>query len=207
MHNDISMKNLAFYRGEGEKPVAVLIDFDLATMPPLDDTKRVGRIGTVPFMCCAMLVNAECAYSLHYELESFFYCAVWHGLGYETSEEYPRADGSTDDILKNWRVGNFERMGMRKNLFLTSSMGLETLRYIADESYARKCKLLWRLFKTTILSEETDSDEEEATPEKYAHAPASKVSCPMLLDALGYSCHATNCREDCCSRRRRILVF
>lgn len=202
------MKNLAFHRDISGNPIAVLIDFDLATILPLEDRKPVGRIGTVPFMAYSTLIDPARKYAFHHELESFFYCAVWHGFGYETSDAYPCADGSTDDVLMRWRIGDYESMGRLKMSFLGTTDGLEVISHMSDKSFARKCSLLWRKFRNTMTTDETDfdEDEEEPTPEKYAQAPASKVSCPMLLEVLGYHC-SRDCREDCCSRRRRLMVF
>ena len=211
------MKNLAFYRDENGKPVAVLIDFDLATMPPLQAASREGeRVGTVPFMARDYLLSPDCNYGFHHDLESFLYCAVWHGFGYEVNETFPCDEGSANDILIDWRIGDFRQLANYKICFMTHYFGLELLNKISDKEYARKCKLLWQKFKMAhaALLEETGTDEEKAVlmpPSCSDQGRETKVTYPMLTQALDPERVIDLCKEDCCwqlrsSRKKRHTV-
>lgn len=50
LHYDISTSNLAYHKDPDERPIAALIDFDLAKMPPIVEAANVDRLGTVAFM-------------------------------------------------------------------------------------------------------------------------------------------------------------
>ena len=138
------MGNLAFFRDETGKPVAVLIDFDLATIPQFADNTREERAGTSPFMAREYLLSPKNDYGLHHDLESFYYCAVWHGLGYKMGESYSCKQGVKGDPLASWRTDDYLCMAREKYAFLTFER--ETLDGISDEDFLHKCKLLWEKF-------------------------------------------------------------
>ena len=205
------MKNLAFYRDESGKPVAVLIDFDHAVTPPFKQVSReCGHFGTATFLAREYLVDANCNYDFHHDLESFFYCAVWHGLGYEVndSEAYPFDEDAHLDVLNDWRTGPYIRRGKMKYAFMASHIGSKALSRIPYEDYAQRCKLLWQKFKRTsmALADETGSDCEELVlmPSWPNRKRETKVTYPILVQALGVdTLFLDACKDECCWQFRR----
>lgn len=187
------MRNLSFYRSEDGKPVAVLIDYDLATMPPLE--KPTGeRIGTVPFMARELLLIPDINYGLHHDYESFFFCAIWHGLGYETLDKYPCEEGRDGDILKGWWTGEYDDMANSKGAFMFNRHRIYDL--IIDKTFSDKCLRIWRPFKkvSVALASEWIRDDSLVA----GGAPGTKVTYAMLMHALGKACSDDPCGKDCC---------
>ena len=194
------MKNLAYYREDGGRAVGVLIDFDLATMPPLEQTDSSERIGTVAFMAHEHLLYPENKYGLHHDLESFFYCAIWHGLGYDTCEKYPCEEGSSTDVLYYWRVGKYERMARHK-VALSPDDGVFSL--MRDKDFSRKCLRLLEVFDRVIAVKRRECYRrvcEGRLKDVVVHSgevPGSKLTYPMLMEALGMVRNA--CGDECCT--------
>ena len=143
LHHDISMKNLAYYKDEDRRPIAVLIDFDLAIMPPFEERDNKERIGTVAFMACDLLDRPDVKYGLHHDYESFFYCTIWHGLGYEINEKYPCEKGSSVDILYDWRVGHYGMISCYKYALTPKHRAFALM---IDQNFSKKCMDLWKVF-------------------------------------------------------------
>lgn len=192
------MKNLAYYRGEGRRPIGVLIDFDLATMPPLDQSNNKERIGTVTFMSSEILFRPYIKYGLHHDFESFFYCAIWHGRGYEISEHYPREEGSDMDILYDWRVGQYSTMGYHKNALTPKHKAFHLMR---DQEFSKKCLKLWEVFDRAMYKKKKERSRQILAGhfERVALlgiVPGSKATYTTLMEALGREVSA--CGEECC---------
>ena len=177
----------------------MLIDFDLATIPPFTETGNKERIGTVAFMACELLNKPDIKYGLHHDYESFFYCAIWHGLGYETSEKYPCEEGSTMDILHDWRVGHYGMMALFKYAL---DPGHKAFSLMRNKEFSRKCLRIWEAFDGALSMRRA-----EARRRVYARrikellvrsgdVPGSKITYPMLMGALGRDVRA--CGDECC---------
>ena len=84
------------------------------------------RSGTTPFMAIETLDVGDPTYRHHlcHELESLFYGAVWHGVGYRYKRRIfprppaPEGDKKKDDHLRAWRVGTWRETMNAKKLFL-----------------------------------------------------------------------------------------
>ena len=99
LHQDISINNLAFYYDD-DVFVVVLLDFDLASTPESTWHVRKHRTGTVPFMARQILDTRYLYFhKIYHDLESLFYCLVWHALGYRRRQSPP------GDPLRLWRKG------------------------------------------------------------------------------------------------------
>lgn len=200
------MQNLAYYRTEAGAPVAVLIDFDLATVPPYRSADREERIGTAPFMARDHLISLKATYGLQHDFESFFYCAVWHGLGYETSETYPCKEGCTEDILMDWRTGSYVDMGYSKNFFLMSCIGIDIMDEMVEQNYARRCRRLFLAFRQSLLeyAHEIGMGKEELVPVKADPSvpeddlPFTRVTYEVMLKAAEVDALPERCEDDCC---------
>lgn len=205
------MQNLAYYRTEAGAPVAVLIDFDLATVPPYRSADREERIGTAPFMARDHLISLKATYGLQHDFESFFYCAVWHGLGYETSETYPCKEGCAEDILMDWRTGSYVEMGYSKNFFLMSSIGIKIMDEMAEQNYARKCRRLFLAFRQSLLqfAHEMGMDEDALAPMKADPSIPNdnllftRMTYEVMLKALEVDVLPEPCEDVCCLQFRR----
>ena len=172
------MRNLAFFRAIDGKPVAVLIDYDLATVPPIVEPTGE-RIGTAPFMARELLLIPDIKYGLHHDYESFFFCAIWHGLGYETLDKYPCEEGHDDDILKGWRTGEFERMADWKCTFMLYRRKAFDL--ILDRTFSDTCLRIWRQFRKASVALTKEWGKKDANdPSLYSivagYAPGTKVT-------------------------------
>ena len=193
------MKNLAYYKDEDRRPIAVLIDFDLATMPPFEKTDSKERIGTVAFMACDLLARPDVKYGLHHDYESFFYCTIWHGLGYEINEKYPCEKGSSVDILYDWRVGHYGMISCYKYALTPKHRAFSLM---LDQNFSKKCLDLWKVFDRTLTVINEESRRRMLAgrfKEVMVHSgdiPGSKATYPMLMDALGSEVSA--CGEECC---------
>ena len=200
LHHDISTKNLAYYREDCGRAVGVLIDFDLATMPPLERTDSPERIGTVAFMAHEHLLYPDTKYGLHHDLESFFYCAIWHGLGYDTCEKYPLEEGERTDILYYWRVGKYRTMAYHK---VALSPDKSAFRRMQDKEFSRKCIKLLEVFDETMAVKRLESYRRiclrrlKSGVVHSGEVPGSKLTYSALMEALGLDRHA--CVEDCCT--------
>lgn len=89
LHQDININNLAPHYDD-DVFVVVLLDFDLASTP--ESTRRVSkyRTGTYPFMARRILdTGYPYVLKIYHDLESLFYCLVWHALGYRTGKQPP----------------------------------------------------------------------------------------------------------------------
>lgn len=200
------MQNLAFYRNEAQNPVAVLIDFDLATTGPVNRAADEERIGTVPFIAREHLLSPEQEYGLHHDLESLFYCAVWYGLGYETLEKYPCKKGQTDDILNEWHAGDYRTMGLAKGIFVSCASERWVFEHFVDKKFGEKCKLLWLKFKESTMALFFASDR-YSTGTIVSHCPThklcgalpTKVTVPILLRTLGVDDVNDDCEDACCT--------
>lgn len=200
------MNNLMYHRDEQGLPVGVLIDFDLARIIPLDAPRTTDRVGSVPFMSYYILWGMNCPYGLHHDLESYLYCAIWHGMGYRTSSAFPCVNGSTNDILYNWRAGSFRSMGDAKVDLLSSRAACRILRNIPDKEYAFKCLNMRNKFVKALdeefwapISDDDDSDDES----EWVHPREDislKISYRMVMDALGME--GNKCDEPCCLRKK-----
>lgn len=200
LHHDISMRNLAYYKGPDGRPVATLIDFDLATMPPLVEAASEVRIGTVAFMARELLLIPDCDYGLHHDYESLFYCAIWNGLGYETRPSYPCQKGSKDDILIGWRTGSFCDMGHLKNCFIMTSHVHKIVEHIQDKTYADKCLNMCEQFgrATQAFSRMTQLLQLSKLNELQEPLEA-KMTYAILIRALGRFDVLEDCKEPCCT--------
>ena len=205
LHHDISMSNLAYYRDDAGRPIAVLIDFDLAIKSPLDKPSSEEHVGTVPFMSREYLLYPDCDYGLHHDLESFYYCVIWHGLGYETLDKYPCEKGGQDDILKDWRVGSYRQMALIKSAHLASDIMHEISDSFLDESFAEKCKILCGKFEEILRARNRLSRRKvEGTGlvlcrlSDCLEGRPTKVTAPMLIDVLGMNSKSGECEELCC---------
>ena len=111
LHRDISIGNLAYEMVNG-RPVIIILDFELATV--VGDKVRTNevRTGTAPFMAREVLKGFESGYThtLNHDLESVYYIAYWHVVGYR-GYELPAKDY---DPLKSWWSGSFEEMRKAK---------------------------------------------------------------------------------------------
>ena len=142
---------------------------------------------------------------LVHDLESFFYCLIWHGLGYETLDKYPCENGHDEDILNGWWTGDYIDIAYRKSAFMTSTLLHKMFNRFLDKAFADKCKVLWRNFRDTELAYDAlivcegkgialvtrplpESSKERRT----------KVTAPMIIRALGVSQGSTDCEDGCC---------
>ena len=193
------MKNLAYYRDEDRRPIAVLIDFDLAIMPPFENSDNTERIGTVAFMGCELLDRPDVKYGLNHDHESFFYCTIWHGVGYEISEKYPCEEGSSMDILYDWRVGHYGMISCYKYALTPKHRAFSLM---LDQKFSKKCMDLWKVFDRTLTVINEESRRRMLAgrfEELIVHSgdiPGSKATYPMLMGALGSEVSA--CGEECC---------
>ena len=192
------MRNLAFFREEDGKLVAVLIDYDLASMPPLDKSYREERVGTLPFMARELLQSADIDYGLQHDYESFLYCAVWHGLGYETNDKCACEEGSDKDILKYWRLGRYDEIASRKFAFI--AIRHETFDLIKDKSFSERCERIWNQFNDAWIEQSIESHRRREINLEWkclsGEAPGTKVTYPMLMEALVKEWEP--CAELCC---------
>jgi hypothetical protein len=146
-----------FYRDECGKVAAVLIDYDLATMPPFDkDPTSKHLTGTAPFMAYELLCldpNVTYQHGLHHDLESCFYCMIWHGVGYKTNKKFTKL--KKVDILRDWRVGAWKTIAGRKFSFVVErdSSSRSVLRQIrsANEAYGDACVRIHRPLRNLLL--------------------------------------------------------
>ena len=60
------------------------------------------------------MYNPERPYCLHHEFESYLYCAIWHGVGYDEGVEMPRSEGDEKDVLYACRAGPWIEMTSAK---------------------------------------------------------------------------------------------
>lgn len=193
------MKNLAFYKDEDRKLIGVLIDYDLATMPPFEKTDNGERIGTVAFMACEFLNLPNIKYGLHHDYESFLYCAIWHGLGYETCERYPRIKGTDMDILYDWRVGQYDMMACYKAALSPKHIAFGLMQ---DRKFAGTCLRLWEVFNRALIKRREEYNRQAFTRRCFdvlvfsGDVPGSKATYPMLMRALGHEVSA--CGGECC---------
>ena len=199
------MGNIAFFRDEARKPVAVLIDFDLAIRSPLDKLSSEEHVGTVPFLSVEYIMCPNCEYGLHHDLESFYYCVIWHGLGYETLDKFPCEKGRQDDILKIWRIGDRQQMAFMKIAHLCSKIMQGVFDSFLDKSFTEKCKLLWeKLEETNCAWKKLARLEIEGTELVQCRLAdtcedrPTKVTAPMLIASLGTKSESDECEESCC---------
>jgi hypothetical protein len=202
-----------FYRDECGKVVAVLIDYDLATMPPFDkDPTSKHRTGTAPFMAYELLnldFNATYQHGLHHDLESCFYCIIWHGVGYKTNKKFtklrtmphlPRAD-----VLRDWRVGAWKKIASSKFNFVVevaSSRNALTQIKSANMACGAACvrMITGPLRKSLLTHNEWLWCIEQNIPPP---APV-RLTVSELMDALqleGY--HVAPCTDPCCSKNAK----
>ena len=198
------MANLAYYENDCGDPIAVLLDFDLAVMPSVELPKP-HPFGTVVFMARDYLMTPSCEYRVEHDVESLYYCAIWHGLGYESSSRYPRRVGSNADILERWRVGEYKYLALMKSAHIGSKIMDYIFDYIPDASYVEKCKQLREVYRDcselllyTPASMSRYGEVESileldlATPED----PLVNPTVPLILQALGVD--SQKCEEECC---------
>lgn len=198
VHHDISVYNLAFRREESGKLIGVLIDFELAILT-LDDIQPNRKpVGTPPFMAHMHMYKPKAAYRLCHELESYLYCAVWHGLGYDACKEFPRAPGHEEDILHQWRTGSWADRASAKYLFLTWQIQYDIIRHIPDKEFAKKCRCMVERFRIALLRESLDQKFAEYFPDLYKriNVPDPKVTYATMLRALGQE--PEDCSDICC---------
>ncbi|KAI5115612.1 hypothetical protein M0805_004097 [Coniferiporia weirii] len=141
LHRDISITNLAFYV-VNNKVIGVLIDFDLASLPPYTRASK-HRTGTAPFMAREVLNKRDYCHGVHHELESFLYIAVWHGAGYKGYTLQP----GRHDVLKEWRKSNWEKVLEAKKLFITDDDKAERIfAGINDQKLSWRCRFIRQEF-------------------------------------------------------------
>lgn len=196
-HHDISIYNLAYLRGGDGKLTGVLLDFELAITDPMAKPTSEERSGTIPFMAHDYMFYPEKPYELCYEYESFLYCAIWHGLGYDKGSQFPRVKGETNDILYSWRVGTWGQMTIAKNDFL-HRLDDRIIAYIPDETFAKKCDDICQDFFTFLL----DRYLKERRPISYrpetleVSNSEAKITYLTLYKTLGVD--PEPCTESCC---------
>ena len=145
------MTNIVHYR-TGDEIVAVLIDFDLATYPPLNlDTTSDYRTGTASFMAYELMSDSKCEHAFQHDLESCIHCIFWNGAGYsdikrsngEVLKNYPRVMS----FFRDWRVGSWKKMGLAKNAFYTSMASAMFVNYLrkVNAEYSDICQRLTNL--------------------------------------------------------------
>ena len=142
LHQDISIGNLAYYRDENDEVVAVLLDFDLASMPGSRMYSSQHRIGTAPFMAREVLDSNNVRYmrKIYHDLESLFYALVWHAVGYRGTK-FPPQKGV--DPLKIWRIGDVKAMLNAKKDFFRSEDALEIAFGDTESSLYQEVRQVW----------------------------------------------------------------
>lgn len=115
-HQDISMNNLAYYKDDDGAFVVVILDFDLASTPESRGHPSKHRSGTAPFMAREiLLVHPDHSYyhNIYHDLESLFYCLVWHATGYRGKRQLGKGDP-----LLTWKRGELAHLLEAKNAFI-----------------------------------------------------------------------------------------
>jgi hypothetical protein len=197
-----------FHREECSEVIAVLIDYDLATMPPFDkDSTSKHLTGTAPFMAYELLTldsNATYQHGLHHDLESCFYCMIWHGVGYKTNKKLTKfrtvADPHGVDVLRDWQVGSWTIIAEKKlNFFVSADSSRNVLRQIrsANEAYYGVCVRIFRPLRNLLVGY---NDWIFSIDFKLPTPPPAKLTFSQLMEALaleGY--HVAPCTDSCCS--------
>ena len=139
------MSNIVYYR-TGDEIVAVLIDFDLATYPPLNlDTTSDYRTGTASFMAYELMSDSKCEHALQHDLESCIHCIFWNGARYSdikrSNAGVPRNYPQAMSLFRDWRVGSWKEMGLAKHCFYTTMASVEYVEYLTSVNveYADIC--------------------------------------------------------------------
>ena len=126
-------------------------DFDVALTFVSPRHPIRGRIGTPPFMECPTdfseldprkhLSWADHKPEVHHDLESLFYCLVWHALGYK------RDRVPTGDLLRHWRKRDIGAMLEAKQAFIKDREEMDSILDIADPILLKEpVKMLWEKY-------------------------------------------------------------
>lgn len=196
LHHDISIYNLAYYRGVGDKLVGILLDFELAMVGYERTPLPPGRVGTKPFMAHEYMFYPDHPYELRHDLESYLYCAIWHGLGYDLGVDLPHETGAPEDILYDWREGSWDSMILAKRSFIMQqSEGIIAL--MPDAEFAEKCSKLREPFTTHALRTNYEANIEDMNipPSKRQKFKDGKLTYKLLANALGVE---VDCDGPCC---------
>ena len=135
----------------------VLLDFDPATFAltgsAQEGWKSEYRLGTKPFMAIETLDTTAGQHTHLYahELESILYALVWLGVGYRGAE-HPTVPRNQPDILRKWRVGNWEEVCSAKKDFLRmkSDLVLDNISNPVARILCIKLSIQFRIHYTVI---------------------------------------------------------
>ena len=176
LHQDISIGNLAYYRDENGKVVAVLLDFDLASMPGSRRYSSKHRTGTAPFMAREVLDsnNVRYMHKIYHDLESLFYALVWHAVGYRGTNLPPQKGV---DPLKNWRTGDVKAMLNAKKDFFRNEDALDiAFDSTTESSLYNKVRRVWDEYHNQYeLSKKDQSQMDIETRREHAKAVQDEV--------------------------------
>ena len=180
-------------------------------MPPFDkDPTSKHRTGTAPFMAYELLYldsNATYQHGLHHDLESCFYCIIWHGVGYKTNKKFTKLKMIQTmqlvrkaDILRDWRVGAWKNIASSKYSFVTemnrSRNALEQI-CSANMAYGTACaRMITGPLRKSLL---THDDWLWSVVWNTTPPPPVRLTFSELMDSLrleGY--HVAPCTDPCC---------
>ncbi|KAF9502932.1 hypothetical protein BS47DRAFT_1356576 [Hydnum rufescens UP504] len=122
LHRDISMNNIMFRRGENNRVIGVLIDFDLAVFVKADPDHvtvtlhldRRFRTGTAPFMAIDLLEENDKIHWVRHDLESVLWVIIWYTARYHEGIE-------TTMAFQIWRKSDMARIAVQKARLFTKA--------------------------------------------------------------------------------------